>query len=133
MYQRVTHFIPLEFPLLLIVPAFLLDLMWQRAAQRNWNPWLQSLVAGFVFLAAFAAVQWPFANFLQSPASHTWFFGTHYHPYFAAPYWHEVQGTFLSDRTRAEFWLGMAKALGLAILSTRLGLASGGWMRRIRR
>ncbi len=34
-YQHVTQFIPPEFPMLLIVPAFALDLLWRRG--KNWN------------------------------------------------------------------------------------------------
>src|SRR5260370_15452520 len=53
-YQHVTQFIPPEFPLLLIVPALALDLLWQRTA--DWVAWRQSLVSGAIFLAAVASV-----------------------------------------------------------------------------
>src|SRR5438874_2589974 len=66
-YHTVTQFIPPEFPLLLVIPALALDLLWQRTAA--WSGWRQALVSGAVFLAAFAAVQWPFADFLMSPAA----------------------------------------------------------------
>jgi hypothetical protein len=72
-YQHVTQFTPPEFPMLLIVPALVLDLLWQRTA--NWGVWRQSLLSGTVFLAVFAAVPWPFADFLMSPWARNWFFG----------------------------------------------------------
>ena len=34
-FQQVTHFVPPKFPLLLIVPAVLLDLLWGRIGERN--------------------------------------------------------------------------------------------------
>lgn len=134
-YQQVTHFVPMEFPLLLIVPAFLLDSLWAKMpASNNWNKWLQALLAGAVFLVTFVAVEWPFAGFLMSPASRNWFFGTHYFPYFSKPTSYGVRNLFYPwEKDRLEFWMGMSEAMAIAILSTRLGLAWGDWMRRIRR
>jgi hypothetical protein len=131
-YQRITHFVPLEFPLLVIVPALLLDALWPRI--EGWRKWPQSAVMGTVFLAAFVAVQWPFADFLISPASGNRFFGTNYFAYFDSPNGFDVRHLFFpAERTAVEFWLTMAEALGLAILSSRLGLAVGEWVRNIRR
>ena len=50
-YRPVTHFIPNQFPILLIVPAFLLDVFWHCFA--NWNKWL--LAAGSAREQLFAA------------------------------------------------------------------------------
>jgi hypothetical protein len=70
----------------------------------------------------------------MSPASRNWFFGTSYFPYFEPPTASAVLGRFVrTDKTAVDFWLGMAEALALAILSTRLGLLCGNWLRRIRR
>jgi hypothetical protein len=131
-YQRITHFVPLEFPLLLIVPALVLDAFWPRI--KGWRKWPQSAVMGTVFLVAFVAVQWPFADFLISPASGDWFFGTNYFAYFASPNGFDVRHLFFpAERTAVQFWLTMAEALVLAILSSRLGLSVGEWVRNIRR
>src|SRR5207302_136149 len=78
-YRQVTSLVPGEFPLLLIVPAIVLDLLWMRMG--SWNKWLQGLLAGAVFVAVFVAVQWPFANFLMSPAARNRFFGAIYFDY----------------------------------------------------
>ena len=43
-YTQVTHFIPWEFPLLLIVPAIVTDLILQRTA--TWRPLVRGPVAG---------------------------------------------------------------------------------------
>src|SRR4249920_2558096 len=78
-YRQVTTFIPPEFPLLLVVPAFALDLLRPRFAKRS--AWLHAIVAGVSFMAVFVAVQWPFANFLMSPLARNWFFGAIYFDY----------------------------------------------------
>jgi hypothetical protein len=129
-YQKVTHFIPWDFPLLLMVPAVALDLMWIKSGK--WNPWLQSTFLGSLFLFTLISVQWPFAEFLMSAATRNWFFGTHYLEYNFHPSWNPYQ-FFTIEKSQTEFWAGMAIALTCAIFSTRLGLGWGNWMRRIRR
>jgi hypothetical protein len=131
-YQHITHMVPMEFPLLIIVPAFLLDLIRPRLAA--WGSWGQAAALGTVFLAAFVAVQWPFAGFLISPASANRFFGTKYFAYFASPNGFDVRHLFFPvEHTSAEFWRVMAEAFVLSILSARLGMAWGEWVRKIRR
>ncbi|HMC58932.1 MAG TPA: hypothetical protein VKJ01_07060 [Candidatus Solibacter sp.] len=129
--HMVTQFVPPEFPLLLIVPAFALDLLWQRTS--HWGGWRQALVSGTVFLAVFAAVQWPFANFLMSPAARNWFFGAKYFGYYTAP--SSIYARYLFFRTEpgTAFWMEAALGLATAILGMRLGLAWGNWMRLIKR
>jgi len=131
-YQRITHMVPMEFPLLAIVPAVALDLLRPRVAA--WIKWAQAALLGTIFLVSFLAVQWPFASFLISPASANWFFGTKYFAYFARPNGFDVRHLFVPiERTGSEFWLVMAEAFALAILSSRLGLAWGDWVRKVRR
>ena len=94
----------------------------------------QAAAAGAIFLAVFAAVQWPWANFLMSPRSANWIFGTGYFAYFDSPNGYDFRRLFFpAEPTRAQFWLVMAEALVAAILSSRLGLAWGDWVRKIRR
>ncbi|HET7872817.1 MAG TPA: hypothetical protein VFL42_09930, partial [Terriglobales bacterium] len=64
-YQQITHMVPLPFPILIIIPAFALDLLWPKL--RGAPRWQQSLLGGVAFLAILIAVQWPFATFLMSP------------------------------------------------------------------
>jgi hypothetical protein len=131
-YQKITHMVPMEFPLLIIVPALALDALWPKISA--WKKSLQAVVAGLVFLAAFLAVQWPFADFLVSAASANWFFGTKYFAYFSSPDGYDVRHLFIPHiHTTAGFSLIMGQAAVSAILSTRLGLAWGDWVREIRR
>jgi hypothetical protein len=131
-YQPVTHFIPLGFPLLLIVPAFVTD--WLRPRMENWNAWLQAVALGAAFLVSFIAVQWPFADFLISPYARNWIFGASYFPY-QANYdaAHPPYAFWRFEAGPERFWLGMFTALLGAIISTRLGLAWGKWMKQVRR
>jgi hypothetical protein len=130
-YTNVTHFIPPEFPLLIIVPAFALDLLWQRTA--GWGAWKQSIVSALVFLAVFAAVQWPFSDFLMSPLARNWVFGTGHFGYYTRPTSLYATYQYFPFEKGAELWTEMALALATAIVGTRFGLAWGDWMRRIRR
>jgi hypothetical protein len=130
-YHQLSQFTPPEFPLLLIVPAFALDLLWQRT--ERWSGWKQALVSAAVFLAVFAAVQWPFADFLMSPAARNWFFGARYFGYYSPPTSTYVRYLFYGREAGADLWQELAWTLATAIVSTRVGLAAGDWMRRIRR
>lgn len=131
-YQRITHLIPPEFPLLLIVPAIVFDVVRRRTG--SWNRWAQSAALGPAFFASFLVVQWPFAKFLMSPASRNWFFSTANYPYFVPPDSPWVQNIFVpTESTLAGFAVRMVAALAVAILTTRLGLSWGDWMSRIRR
>ena len=132
-YYKVTHMIPgQDFPLLIVAGTLAIDLVWLRA--RSWSDWRLAAAGGLALLGAFWAAQWPFAVFLNSHASGNWFFGTHYMPYFVPPNSDYARGAFsVIEKTRAQFWWGMAAAFGAAILSTRAGLAWGSWMRKLRR
>ncbi len=131
-YNPVTHFIPMGFPLLLIAPTMALDWIWARTAR--WNKWTQAAVSGLAFFAVFVAVEWPFANFLMTPEARNWLFGAHYFDYGTGPGSFNARHLFLPlEKTAGEFWTAMAGAPVAAILSARLGLAWGEWMRRIRR
>ena len=131
-YQHITHLIPLRFPLLLIVPAMMLDLLWSKS--EKWGRWKLAAVSGPVFVLSFLAVQWPFANFLMSPGARNWVFGMAYFAYFdPAGFLYDPYKFEVAEKTPGEFWATMAVAVLVSILTARLGLAWGDWMRRMRR
>jgi hypothetical protein len=131
-YQKITHLIPPDFPLLLIVPAIVFDLLRHRIG--GWNRWAQAGAQGVAYLVSFAAVQWPFADFLMSPASRTWFFATNNFPYFVRPASPWATNVFFpTEATAAGFWIRMFIALLTAIVMTELGTRWGEWMSHIRR
>jgi hypothetical protein len=131
-YHNIKHLIPLRFPLLLIVPAVILDLLWNRTEQ--WGRWKLAAVSGPAFVLSFLAVQWPFANFLMSPGARNWFFGMAYFAYFdPAGLLYDPYEFQIAEKTRGEFWITLIAALVVSVLTARLGLSWGDWMRRMRR
>jgi hypothetical protein len=130
-YQHVTHFVPPEFPLLLIVPAFVLDLMWQRTP--HWGRWRQSVVSGIVFLVVLAAAQWPFAYFLMSPAARNWWIGAKYFAYFQPPSSIYLRYQFLPLEHGIDLLEELLLAVAFATFTTWLGVIGGDRMRQVRR
>jgi len=131
-YQPVTHMIPWEFPLLVIVPAVALDLILQRST--SWRPIVTGLVTGFVFLTTFIVVQWPFANFLMTPSARNRIFGTAYMDFSTPPQSLYARNLFIpAEATAAQFWRGMLLAAVLFCLMTWIGLHAGRAMRTVRR
>ena len=130
-FYQVTHLVPAKFPILIIVPAIALDLIWQRTAA--WKPWKIAIVSGVVFMALLFAVEWPFASFLMSKASENRFFGTMYFDYNSRPdgydrlrqFFHPASGMVLASA------LVMASIYGM--ISTWIGLRFGGWMKTVQR
>ena len=88
---------------------------------------------GAIFVLALLMVQWPMGNFLMSPASRNWIFRTNSYYFAEPPESPEVQNVFLSWEGAWHFWRGIGIALVAAMVSTRVGLARGEWMRSIRR
>ena len=132
-YQNVTHLVPLRFPLLFIVPAIVADLLLHKLDQRSASSWRKAAVVGPAFVLSFMVVQWPFANFLVSPAARNWIFGSHYFAYFdPAGFLYDPYKFQTTERT-AVFLTVMAIALVVSVLTTRLGLGWGEWMRRVSR
>ncbi len=130
-YYPVKQFTPPEFPLLLIVPAIALDLLWRRT--QHWRAWKQSIVSAAVFLGAFIAVQWPFADLLMSPLARNWFFGTIYFGYYTNPNSFYARYLFVPPESAAVFWREIALAFVIAAVLIRLGFAAGDRMQRIQR
>lgn len=129
-YVQVDRFMPPDFPLLLVVPAFAIDLVIRRAKARGGNDWMLAAVLGSVFLAAFLAAQWPFAEFLMSPWARNWFFVSHRMAYSVDP---TMQERFYRLNAPDGLAAGLAIALALAFVSARMGLWWGRWMARVQR
>jgi hypothetical protein len=131
-YTPITHLKPLDFPVLVFPGAAALDFLLDRLAGRN--KWLQAAVAGAGFVLVMISVEWPVGSFLVSPLAENRIFGTGYYSYRLRPSdYHRHHEFYAWEKTRTEFWLGMVLAFVAAILTTRVGLALGDWMRRVRR
>jgi hypothetical protein len=135
-FHPVTHMVPAQFPILLIVPAIALDLLWQRARTGKSllaRPWVLAIAAGIIFVAVLTVVEWPFANFLMSKASQNRFFGTMYFGYNSHPGDFELARQFEVVSRGWELWSGLARAALYAAIGSWLGLRLGRWMRAVQR
>jgi hypothetical protein len=134
----VTHFVPLPFPHLLVIPAIGLDLLRQWLGHgRGWKrDWALVILGGSAFLLLFLAAQWFFSAFLISPASENWFFATNRHWGYREGFgdWHWKFWSDTSPNWNPPLTLrGFVIALLLSIGASRLGLWLGNWMSRVRR
>ncbi len=137
-YNPIEHFVPLPFPLLLVVPAFAIDVI------RNWIGHGRDLprdaaivvLSSAAFVVVFTATQWYFSEFLLTPRAHNWFFAADRH-------WGYTESL---GAWRHEFWnVRDAKAhppiiaatygyaFVCALVASTLGLALGNWMSKVRR
>ncbi|GAB3252977.1 hypothetical protein GCM10027347_12480 [Larkinella harenae] len=131
----ITHYQAFLFPLLLIIPGFALDKLLHRFGQGKLNDWLLAALTGTTFVLILVVVQWFFGAFLQtSPYARNGFFladSMSYdndpnwpYRYQFHPYWLESVPAFLQ---------GIGIAVVCAILSARVGLLWGNWMKRVQR
>jgi hypothetical protein len=133
-YQNVTHMVPMDFPLLIVFPALAMDVVAHRLDGRV-GGWTLAAAMGLAFWATLVAVHWPWAYFLQSKYSMNWAFFTDNYFYGLPKTSRMYRRLFVDvEQTAQAFWTGMLLWAPLfAVLSTRLGLAWGNWMRGVRR
>jgi hypothetical protein len=132
-YQRITHMVTMDFPVLLVVPALVLDLVRQRLEGRV-RDLVLAPVLGVAFVIVFLAVEWPFASFLITTHSRNWFFNGANYVYFMSP-------QFVTRTFRFAEWDPWARPLApqlavavvMATVSSYLGLKWGTWMTKVRR
>ncbi|HEV2670495.1 MAG TPA: hypothetical protein VGU74_05340 [Gemmatimonadales bacterium] len=128
-YRPLTHMVPPPFPLLLIVPAIVLDLMMRRFG--TGRDWRLALVLGIGFLGTLFVTQWFVAVFLISPSSDNFLFGAQRWNYDAFPGPHEHQFWNLGNDPVTPLTIGVAALL--AMVSARFGLWWGNGLSRVRR
>ncbi|TDB64679.1 hypothetical protein [Arundinibacter roseus] len=131
--NHIDHYQGFEFPLLLVIPALVMDVLRHRFAYKN--DWLLSLILGGAFLLVFFVVQWFFGGFLlESPYARNWFFGSHYWYFGNSPDW-EYRYAFApwNLESTPKLLTGLGLALVFSIASARLGLVWGSWMKNIQR
>ncbi len=130
-YFPVTHLIPAKFPILILVPALALDLLWQRT--RTWKTWQIAAVSGILFTAVLFMVEWPFASFLMTKASQNRFFGTIYFDYNSRPSGWDRLRVFVEPDSGPRLALGLIRASIYGATGTGLGWLFGGWMKKVQR
>jgi len=137
-YNPVNHFVPLTFPLLLVVPALAMDLLrWLRGPRRGWwRDWLLATAIAVAFTGLFFVTQWYFSAFHISESSYNrFFFGELHWGYSDSPgphrneFWHRSNPRWNPPVT----WPGMRWALLWTFCAVRLGLWFGNWLRQVKR
>jgi len=130
-YHPVTHFIPWEFPLLMIVPAFVTDLLLQRTT--GVRPAARAVLVGVAFLATFLVVQWPFADFLMAPTARNWVFGTTYFDYGTPATSLYARFEFVPPEAPDALLRGLMTAAVISCVMAYAGILAGRAMHRVRR
>jgi hypothetical protein len=137
-YNPVTHFVPLPFPLLLVFPALGIDLLRRCIGQgKGWlRDWLLVLAAGTAFVLLFLVAQWFFSEFLISHAAENWVFAADRHWGYSegiAP-WRNQYWSATNPRWNPPLTLrGLAITLLIAIAASRAGLWLGNSMAKVKR
>ena len=128
-FHPVTQFIPPNFPLAFLVPAFAMDWLASRYKGR-WVPYLLGAASFFMFLLA----EWPLATIiLQSPLAQNPLIGSMYLDYTEGPRSLHALQRFLATESDGLFNQRMFVGLLASIIMARLGVACADWMKRVRR
>ncbi len=133
-YNPVKNMVPPAFPLLLIVPAVAMDLVFRWIGRgRGWKrDLLLAPLLATAFVALFALTQWHFSEYLISPAAENRFFNGSGFFTFAdmrGENWHRFWDEKRAPLTVLSFfyvWL-------IAVAASSAGLAVGNWMSRVKR
>ena len=128
-YNPVTHMVPPPFPILMVFPAFAIDLVLR--AMKNRSDWITAPVALLSFVVVLFVVQWSFSTFLISPASETFVFGAQRWNYDSrVGVW---ANEFWDPDDSALTVLGGLISGTVGLTFARLGFWAGNWMARVRR
>ena len=129
-YREITHYIPLDFPLMLVVPALAIDLVWRRV--REWSPLTASVALALAFVLPLLAVQWPLASFMMTHGRN-WFFHIDNFVYWMPVAYEPNAYRFFTPMRSPPFALSIAGAVAYATIASWIGLKRGEWMGRVRR
>lgn len=137
-YNRIDHFVPLPFPLLMIVPAIGIDLVRNAIGQGRvwWRDALIVTLCAAAFVGLFAFTQWHFSKFLLSDYADNWFFAADRHWGYTDRisdgrnrFWHSPGSRDHPPIVPVTYWY----AFVCALISSGLGLVVGNWMAKVRR
>jgi hypothetical protein len=135
-YNPVTHMIPPAFPLLIIVPAFAVDLLMRKFGRGH--DWKLSILLGLTWVAVMLAAHWFWAEFLVSPGARNFIFGADQWSYtdrlgpWRYQYWN-LDVNAAGKWSPLGFSKGIAAAVLLGIVSSRLSLFWGSGMAKVKR
>jgi len=135
-YNAVTHMVPPSFPLLIIIPAIAVDLLMRKFG--SGRDWKLAAVLGVTWVAIMVVVHWFWADFLLSPAARNFFIGADQWSYTdRLGDWRYQFWTLDVDATGKWNPVGFAKGIGIAMVlgmvSSRISLALGSAMAKVKR
>ncbi len=126
------HFQSFEFPLLVVVPALVMDWLMQRGQKADWT---KALLLAMAFVLVLFAVEYPFSGFLlESPHARNWFFGSETW-YFGLPWNAPFRYKFNPNNVATPFALleGLVIAIMVGALFAWISLRWGKWLQSIQR
>jgi hypothetical protein len=135
-YNPVTHMVPPAFPLLIVIPAVALDVLMRRFGRSN--DWKLAAAIGATWVLVMLAVHWFWADFLLSPPARNFFFSADHWSYGDRLGDWRYQFWTLDRDARGWFspWLlakGIAIAIAVSMVASRISLALGNGMARVKR
>lgn len=131
-HNKITTYQTLGFPLLLFIPAFMMDYLRDKFSAKN--DWILALILGLAF-TTFLLVHYPFGTFIhESPLARNWFWGSYTWSFQNDADW-EFRYKFRPRNNNDAFaWIkGLVVALIFSFISTKIGLSWGKWMKQIQR
>ena len=141
--RQITHMVPMDFPLLLIAPAFVIDLAAHRA--REEKAWFMSVSYGVIFFVVLLVAQFGFSYFLMSRWSINPIFATDNFDYSMPNTWYKVRRDFYPwDATESADAMALrgrrraggsfvASRHGMGQLDASSSTVTGRWPQRTRR
>lgn len=132
-HNKISTYQTLGFPLLLFIPAFAID--WLRDKFSAKNDWILALILGVTFTVVLFITNYPFGTFLhESPLTRNWFWGSNSWSFQNDADW-EFRYKYRSrNNLNIGAWaMGLGMASLFSIISSRIGLAWGNWMKQIQR
>ncbi len=128
--RQVTSMVPPSFPILLVLPALVIDFMMNRlpdGAGRG-RLWITAVAGATAAMVALGIGQWYFADFLMSAGARNFFFGADQWGYNRAP------GSWQYEHWGSPMTAGAGGLTALlTVVSATVGLLWGNWMSRVRR
>jgi len=127
-----THFQPANFPLLVFIPALLMDRI-----SRSWegNEWVKSLLLSSCFVLGMLIIEYPLSGWLiGSPYARNWFFGGGSWYFGDPPDWpyrYKIHPFLIS--TPGVLAMDVAIAIVIGTLAARLSLRWGQWIQLVKR
>jgi len=128
--RQVDHMVPPAFPILLVIPAVVVDFIMNRipAGAKRLRQWSTAMSAGLAAMLVLGVAQWYFAEFLLSEGARNFVFAADQWDYTSAP-----------GAWQYEFWNAPVTMAGagwtalVAAVSASAGLWWGNWMTQVRR